>query len=57
MRKLGKLVAGASYTDEKGKMTIPPRETSEMSIKESIKNGDWIVIPLQQRTHKKETER
>lgn len=54
MRKLGKLVAGVPYTDEKGSMTIPPKMAAEMSIRN---NRDWIEIPIQESVRDKETQR
>lgn len=54
MRKFGKLVAGVPYTDEKGSMTIPPKMTAEMSIKN---NKDWIEISIQKTTRNQETQR
>ena len=53
MRKL-KVVGGFVHPDEKGKITIPPAQSLQIAINE---NENWVEIPLQTRTHNKETER
>ena len=53
MRKL-KVVGGFVYPDERGKITIPPTQALEIEINE---NQNWVEIPLQTKTQKKETER
>lgn len=54
MHKIGKLVASMPYADEKGNMTVPPKETLEMSIKN---NKDWIEISVQESVRDKGTDR
>lgn len=54
MREFKKLVAGTPYTDEKGSMTIPPKMTAEMSIKN---NRDWVEISIQETVRNQETQR
>lgn len=52
MRKI-KIVGGILYPNEKGEITIPPKQSLEISLHDK---SNFVTIPVQE-TRNKETER